>query len=87
VSTRAEDQRERALGIWQLVVLEPADDPTVVERVRRVLRLKRREAGLLAEQMPGPVRRGARADLQPLLERLTLAGLRAELVRRDEPLS
>jgi len=86
LSSRAEDQSERAQGTWQLRVLEPADDPAVVERVRRVLRLKRREAALLAGQLPGAVRRGARTDLEPLLERLLHAGLRAELVRRDPSL-
>jgi len=82
LSSRAEDQSERAQGAWHLRVLEPADDPDVLERVRRALRLKRREGEILARQLPGAVRRGARTDLLPLLDRLLAAGLRAELVRR-----
>jgi hypothetical protein len=76
------DQRERALGSWALVVEEDPSQPQRLEAVRRALRLKRFEATALAARLPGTVRRGARVDLAPLLDRLQAAGLRAELVRR-----
>lgn len=83
MSTRAEDQSERAHGTWQLCVLESGEDPITVDRVRRALRMKRGEREVLARKLPGPVRRGARTDLEPLLERLKTAGLRAEIARRE----
>jgi len=83
-SPHALAQLERACKTWSLVVHE---DPSVSERlelVRRILRLKRFEAGALAARLPGVVRRGAQVDLQPLLERLTAAGIRAELLKNEE---
>jgi hypothetical protein len=79
----ARDQRERARGTWELVVHETAgDDERRFSVLRRVLRMKSFEAGALRARLPGPVRRGARVDLEPLLERLVRLGFRASLERR-----
>lgn len=76
-----EAQRERALGAWELVVLE-APEPAALEVLRRTLRAKRFERDALRAALPGPVRRGARIDLEPLRAALEAAGVRCELRRR-----
>lgn len=75
---RRRDQRERALGAWELVVLDDPEPP-VLETVRRALRAKRFERDALRAALPGPVRRGARADLEPVRDALRAAGVRCEL--------
>ena len=82
--SHADDQHERAHGTWALVVSEDPRQPDRLEMVRRVLRFKRFELPDLARRLPGAVRRGARTDLLPLLERLRAKGITAELVRREE---
>jgi hypothetical protein len=83
---RCRDQLERALGTWELVVHEdPQTDAARFAVLRRVLRVKSFEAEALRHRLPGPVRRGARADLMPLLERLQRLGIHASLERRGEP--
>lgn len=81
-SEHAVHQLERALGVWGLIVEEEPDEPRRLERIRRALRLKRFETPDLARRLPGCVRRGARIDLLPLLDRLHEAGVRAQLVQR-----
>ena len=80
---RLRDQRERALGTWALVVLDAASTRAELERIRRALRVHRRDRELLSSKLPGEVRRGARVDLEPLLTRLAAAGCRAELRQRQ----
>jgi hypothetical protein len=76
-------QLERALGSWELRVHEHLErsDPRFTA-LRRALRVKSFEAAALLEKLPGSVRRGARADLAPLLERLQQLGLQASLEPR-----
>lgn len=78
---RRRAQQERALGAWELVVLD-APEPPVLETVRRALRAKRFERDALRAALPGPVRRGAHADLEPVRDALRAAGVRCELRRR-----
>ncbi len=75
------DQLERAQQAWELRVLD-SPDPVLLDAVRRVLRIKRFELERFAARLPGPVRRGARVDLEPLQRKLEQSGIRCELVRR-----
>lgn len=74
-------QRERALGSWELVVSAVPDDRRM-ETLRRVVGFKRFELDALRRKLPGPVRRGARIDLEPLEAALRRAGVECELRRR-----
>jgi hypothetical protein len=80
---RARAQWERAHGAWELLVHERPEpgDPRFTA-LRRTLRVKSFEAQALLDKLPGPVRRGARIDLEPLLERLQPLGLRVSLEPR-----
>lgn len=80
--SRRRAQQERALGAWELVV-QDAPEPGVLEAVRRALRAKRFERDALRSALPGAVRRGARADLEPVRDALRAAGVRCELRRRE----
>jgi hypothetical protein len=75
-------QRERAAGTWALVIRASGLDPEQLKQVRRLLRVHRSEIEGLLARLPGSVRRGARADLQPIADALCEAGIPAELVRR-----
>lgn len=77
---RERAQWERAHQAWELVVLEAAA-PELLKTLRRILRVKRFELAAFAEALPGCVRRGARADLEPLEQALRQAGVRCELRR------
>ena len=55
-----------------------------LETIRKVLRLKSFEREDLRRRLPGAVRAGARVDLEPLLDRLHAAGIRATLRRRTD---
>lgn len=79
---RRRAQQERALGAWELVVLD-APEASVLETVRRALRAKRFERAALRAALPGAVRRGARVDLEPVRDALRAAGVRCELRRRE----
>jgi hypothetical protein len=81
-SAAREAQLERAQGAWELRIHESGDDPRRFLVLRRLLRMKSFEADALRARLPGAVRRGARVDLQPLLDRLTQAGIAATLERR-----
>jgi hypothetical protein len=81
-SAAREAQLERAQGAWELVIHESGEDPRRVLVLRRLLRMKSFEAEALRARLPGAVRRGARVDLQPILDRLTQAGVVATLERR-----
>jgi 2-methylcitrate dehydratase PrpD len=81
----ARDQLERARGTWVLVIHESSESAAGrFPALRRVLRLKSFEADALRSRLPGPVRRGARVDLLPILERLKRLGVRATLERRAD---
>lgn len=71
-------QRERALQSWELAVLEEPSD-SLLETLRRVLRIKRFDLQALREALPGVVRRGARIDLAPLEAGLREAGVSCAL--------
>jgi len=79
-SAREAAQRERARGSWGLRV---GSGPPLPRAARRILRVKRSELAALEQRLPGVVRRGARVDLEPLVEALAAAGVCAELVRLD----
>jgi hypothetical protein len=86
-SNRHEAQWERAQQAWVLRV-EVKPDALDAERTRalcRVLRVKRFEREALMARLPGVVRRGARVDLEPLVEDLARAGIPAHLERRLPP--
>lgn len=80
---RDAEQRERALQAWELVVAS-VPDADGLETLRRILRTKRFEQARLEASLPGVVRRGARADLEPIREALARAGIACELRRRGE---
>lgn len=77
-------QRERALQAWELFV-SAVPDARLMETLRRVVGFKRFELEALRRKLPGPVRRGARVDLEPLEAALRRAGVACELRRRAEP--
>jgi hypothetical protein len=86
-SDPARDQLERARGTWVLLIHAGADtDGRRFGALRRILRVKSFEAESLRARLPGPVRRGARVDLLPLLQRLEQLGIPASLeLREDNP--
>lgn len=83
-SVSSEAQRERALGAWELVISEgPELDDERWLRIRKALRFKEADLAPLRGRLPGPVRRGARVDLELPLARLRERGIAAELRRRE----
>jgi hypothetical protein len=75
------DQAERATRHWALVVhLDPPASRRLLKAARSILRIKSFEVAELERRLPGPVRFGARVDLEPLLARLLAAGVQAEIV-------
>lgn len=78
-----ERQRERALGSYELRIDTRPDGDAAWKSLRRALRLSRADDAWLRARVPGVVRRGARVDLLPYLERVHAAGHAAELVPRD----
>lgn len=83
--TRGEesDQVERARASWELVVHIDRDDEKALERLRRALRFPRSDREALRAMLPGPVRRGARVDLEPVLDQLRSAGVMAKIRHRE----
>jgi len=77
-------QIERARGSWELVVQLDAREAEAVERLRRALRFTRADREALRAMLPGAVRRGARVDLLPMLEKLRSLGIPAEIRRRED---
>jgi hypothetical protein len=75
----ARDQRERALGAWSLWVDRRPESPAEWRALRRALRFSRADEAWLRERIPGPVRRGARVDLEGALAALRSAGVAASL--------
>jgi phosphoglycolate phosphatase len=82
VSGVGSDQFERAHGSWELVVELDGEDEQAVEGLRRALRFSRSDRSMLRAMLPGAVRRGARVDLLPMLEKLRERGLDAKIRRR-----
>ncbi len=80
---RLEDQRERAEARYELVIHRAPVDDAGWRTLRRALRLSRADRPWLEARTPGPVRRGARADLVPLLARLEQSGHAASIRERD----
>ena len=80
--SRADDeaQLERARQSFELVIHDPPDE-RVAKALRRVLRVKRFEMAAVLARLPGPVRRGARIDLEPLAEELCRRGIGCEVRR------
>ncbi len=83
----ADVQRERAAGAWELIVELSPDRTDDVERLRRTLGFSRSDAEGLLAALPGCVRRGARVDLEALLEELLNEGFESRLQRRGESAS
>jgi hypothetical protein len=77
-------QRERAVGAWELIVDLRPDCTEDVERLRRTLGFSRSDCEALSAALPGCVRRGARVDLEELLEKLLSEGFESRLQRRGE---
>jgi len=78
----ARDQRERALQSWELFIGECPDNKRL-EKLRRIVRVKRFELDSLRQRLPGVVRRGARVDLEPLAEQVRALGIACELRERS----
>jgi hypothetical protein len=77
-----EAELERREGAWEFVILEPAACPLVVARgLRSALGLSVHGLAALKKQLPGVLQVGARADLDPVRQRLVAEGVRAELRR------
>jgi len=77
-----EAEVERREGAWELVILEPATCPLAVVRgLRSALALSVQGLAALKKRLPGVLQVGARADLDPVLQRLVAEGVRAELRR------
>lgn len=76
-------QRERARGRYELRIERRPQDEAGWKSLRRALRLSRADDAWLRERVPGVVRRGARVDLLPYLERVRAAGHAAELAARE----
>lgn len=92
--SRDRAQQERARQSWELFVERPAipgagladpDARASLQRLLRILRVKRSERVELLRRLPGVVRRGARVDLLPLATALREAGIACVLRRRPEP--
>lgn len=79
------DQRERATGAWCLWIDGRPTDRAGWRTLRRTLRFSRADQAWLEDRIPGPVRRGARVDLEPLLESLRKAGIEASLRASRSP--
>jgi hypothetical protein len=76
------EQADRAAGRYELRVdVTPADEAEW-RRLRLALRLSRADLEWLKAHAPGVVRRGARSDLRPLLERLQAQGFSASIETR-----
>ncbi len=77
-------QWQRAHQAWALVLDIGADDLSseALRQVFRVLRVKRMERPTFLERLPGPVRRGARIDLESAHQALSKQGIPCRLVRR-----
>ncbi len=82
-------QRERAQRSWQLVVTADAAllSAPQIDALRRILRIKRFEQADFLARLPGPLRSGARVDLEPLRQGLERADIPCRLERRgnDRP--
>ncbi|MCR9096236.1 MAG: hypothetical protein NXI30_18575 [bacterium] len=80
----ARAQRERARRTWELVISASAEAiaPTQRSALFRVLRVKRFEREAWLARLPGPVRSGARVDLDPLRAALEAADVPCRLTRR-----
>ena len=77
-------QWQRAHQTWALVLdIEAAGlSPEALRQLWRVLRVKRMEREAFLARLPGPVRRGARIDLEAAHETLARNGIPCRLVRR-----
>ena len=74
---------ERASGRFQIRIDAVPVDDAALHRLRRALRLSRADLPWLKSRLPGVVRRGAKVDLLPILDRIHEAGHAARLERRD----
>ena len=77
-------QWQRAHQAWALILdVEAADlSREALRQIWRVLRVKRMERTPFLESLPGPVRRGARVDLEAAYQALSQSGIACRLVRR-----